>query len=325
MSAHVTRKRVRATEEDEALPPPKRELDPDGSVDPSNIQPDANSEGQVREDQVFKQDEEFWFEDGTVILVACDTTEFRVYEGLLARLSPVFWDLFAEGHELRIVRMRGGQTFSCPVVDVSDTPEDLRHLLRACFSRRLGSYIPPGWSDLEAIGVVNLARLTGELSVLPSAFVVCICASSQGAKNGSGIGYGIVREDGSREFLSPHDLSLCFEGKTYLRTATVAAVFRTFDLTVSRGCKTPPDCKRTLRTVLLGLERSLNVLLDGNPFATYEEFVLGHVHLGVCPTCTGMVENQSLKERKRVWNRLPELLGIDVPGWGEQAPQEDAN
>ena len=30
---------------------------------------------------------------------------------------------------------------------------------------------PSGWKELDAIGVINIARLTGELSLLPSAFV----------------------------------------------------------------------------------------------------------------------------------------------------------
>ncbi len=140
MSARVTRKRTRASqeEEEEDLPAPKRELDLDGRVGPSNAQVD--SEGHAREGQAFKKDEEFWFEDGTVILVARDI-DFRVYEGLLAGLSPVFRHLFTESQELISVCMRDGQTLSCPVVHVADAPEDLRHLLRACFSKRLGRYV----------------------------------------------------------------------------------------------------------------------------------------------------------------------------------------
>ncbi|PIL26261.1 hypothetical protein GSI_12017 [Ganoderma sinense ZZ0214-1] len=382
MSARTTRKRARTEEQDEDLPLPKRELDVDGSAGgpgPSNSQPEADSEGQAREGQVFKKDEEFWFEDGTVIIVARDT-EFRVYEGLLAGLSPVFRGLFAESHEQRIVPMRGGQTLSCPIVGVSDAPGDLRHLLRACFSRRLGSlyeerepsyheisaairlgdkyklvelysqsldylkryfpstldswtalesYVPPGWRDVEAIGVVNLARtLSGELSILPAALVACICGGgSQSAENGSrdaennsGIVYGIAREDGSQEVLSPRDLSICFDGKTSLRSATIAAFCRTFEPTVSRGCKTSGDCKRALRNVLLSLEKNLKALLDGDPFAAYHEFTGGGID--ICSSCMSAVKKQSLKERMRVWDRLPELLGVEVPGWKVEHPPD---
>ena len=45
------------------------------------------------EDRVRARDEDFWFEDGTVVLVA-EGVEFRVYEGLLADHSPVLRDMF---------------------------------------------------------------------------------------------------------------------------------------------------------------------------------------------------------------------------------------
>ena len=131
--------------------------------------------------------------------------------------------------------------------------------------------------------------------------------------------YGIAREDGSREVLSQRDLSICFEGKTSLRTATIAAFFRTFEPTVSRGCKTSGDCKRALRNVLLSLEKNLDSLLDGDPFAAYHKLT---GDLRICPSCTTMVQRQSLEERKRVWDRLPELLGVDVPGWKADPPPD---
>ena len=58
--------------------------------------------------------------------------EFRVYSGILAEHSPVLKNLLAEpGHPLRSVPMPGGLEAQCPVVPLTDSPEDLRHLLRA--------------------------------------------------------------------------------------------------------------------------------------------------------------------------------------------------
>ena len=181
----------------------------------------------------------------------------------------------------------------------------------------LHRYGPPDWDDFEEIGVVNLARLTGELSILPAAIIACICGQSVGP-GGSGIGHGFAREDGSREHLSADDVTVCFDGKTNLRTATIAAVLRTFKPAVSEECKTRPACENALRGVLLNLEGTLDVLLGGDPFAEYEEFVDSDEHpdgLGVCGACTDMVRKRSFKERKDVWDRLPELLDVDVPGW----------
>ena len=81
------------------------------------------------------QDGEFWFEDGTVILVARDV-EFRVYGGLLADHSPVLRNLFARpGHPVRSVTKPGQPEFLCPVISLEDSPEDLRHVLRVYIPR----------------------------------------------------------------------------------------------------------------------------------------------------------------------------------------------
>lgn len=140
MSTRVTRKRARAQEEEEDIPAAKREPGQESLQGALEVpaQGSARADGGADDGQSVKQDEEFWFEDGTVILVS-HNAEFRVYQGVLAGLSPVFKALFAErDHELRKVPLGGNQTFQCPVVRVTDPPEDLRHLLRACFSKRLG-------------------------------------------------------------------------------------------------------------------------------------------------------------------------------------------
>lgn len=79
---------------------------------------------------VIKRDDEFWFEDGNIVLVARDI-EFRVYKGILAKHSPVFGDMFS----LPPGPSSEGTTAAtdiCPVVHLSDSPEDFRHVLRVC-------------------------------------------------------------------------------------------------------------------------------------------------------------------------------------------------
>ncbi len=76
------------------------------------------------------RDAEFWLNDGTVILVA-DDVEFRVYSGLLANHSPVLKELFSQPHSTRLLSINDQGQISCPVVNLSDSPDDLRHLLRA--------------------------------------------------------------------------------------------------------------------------------------------------------------------------------------------------
>lgn len=77
-----------------------------------------------------KRDEEFWYDDGNIILVARDV-EFRIYRGLLADHSPVFRDMFSfpvPPPESSSAADPTGD--ACPVVQLFDSPEDVRHILR---------------------------------------------------------------------------------------------------------------------------------------------------------------------------------------------------
>ncbi|KAJ3004848.1 hypothetical protein NUW54_g4616 [Trametes sanguinea] len=80
-------------------------------------------------------DGEVWFEDGNLILID-RRVEFRVYKGPLVANSPVFEDLLSLPQS---ATNPSGQSpaFKCTcgsttaLLHVEDSPEDLRHLLRA--------------------------------------------------------------------------------------------------------------------------------------------------------------------------------------------------
>ncbi|TFK88116.1 hypothetical protein K466DRAFT_547629 [Polyporus arcularius HHB13444] len=93
----------------------------------------------TREENVeTRRDEEFWFEDGSIALVARDV-EFRVYKRVLADHSAVFADMFSLPQP---ESDSSASAKSCPTVDLDDSPEDLRHILRALFPRRDATFIP---------------------------------------------------------------------------------------------------------------------------------------------------------------------------------------
>ncbi len=73
----------------------------------------------------LQQHGEFWIEDGNLILVARDVA-FRVYRGLLAEQSTVLGDLATASSEDVYETLFDG----CPIVRLSDSPQDLTHLLR---------------------------------------------------------------------------------------------------------------------------------------------------------------------------------------------------
>ncbi len=77
-----------------------------------------------------QRDEEFWFADGTVVLVARNV-EFRVYKGILSIHSPIFAKMFTlpqpEDAATATATSEQSQLQECPLYD---SPEDLRHVFR---------------------------------------------------------------------------------------------------------------------------------------------------------------------------------------------------
>ncbi|KAM5543849.1 hypothetical protein V8D89_002466 [Ganoderma adspersum] len=360
MSARATRKRARTDSGEESQ---------DESSANSRTSTHERTASDSGEASQLEKDEEFWFNDGTVILHAGDI-EFRVYRGLLERQSTVFAELFAQPHSKRSVSFGGQHHLPCPVVKLSDSAHDVRHVLRCCIPTdsgspfnavtpsfdlvsaavRLGhkyiinnmyekglsllkchypdnfgawdsltSWSPRGWDDAQAIGVINLARLTGELSLLPAAFVVCV------VRLDADLVHGFAREDGSQEHLTLDDIGLCFRARNRLREASVVAVFRVLSATsAAPTCKAPPQCSEVFKNVFRDqkIEAHVKQLITGDVvlYTTTNYFKNGDNSFSLCQACLDAVDERDRKENQALWDRLPELLGIDVPGWIKLAP-----
>lgn len=70
---------------------------------------------------------DFWFDDGSVILLA-DNVAFKVHRGVLARHSDVFRDM------LSIPQPPDEAVFEgCCIVELYDSPADLWYLLKALY------------------------------------------------------------------------------------------------------------------------------------------------------------------------------------------------
>ncbi|TFK84831.1 hypothetical protein K466DRAFT_601694 [Polyporus arcularius HHB13444] len=83
-------------------------------------------------------DAEFCFDDGNIILEA-KGTQFKVYEGPLIAHSPFFRDM------LSLPQPQGATAGNAPpLVKLPESPEDLRHFLRALMpSKEIRPFIPP--------------------------------------------------------------------------------------------------------------------------------------------------------------------------------------
>ncbi|EIW56955.1 uncharacterized protein TRAVEDRAFT_128205 [Trametes versicolor FP-101664 SS1] len=80
------------------------------------------------------KDQDFWYEDGNLVLAAGNRL-FRLYRGLLASRSPVFHAMVCSSSP------KDEESFDgCPVVHLSDTSYEIQHFLRALIP--LPSIIP---------------------------------------------------------------------------------------------------------------------------------------------------------------------------------------
>lgn len=98
------------------------------SSPPTAKRPRSDSGSAPGESQ-YARDDEFWFADGSIVLVAGNTT-FRVYHGILATNSVVFHDMLQFPQPPTMPSLSG-----CPTLEISDSPTDLKHLLRVLFPK----------------------------------------------------------------------------------------------------------------------------------------------------------------------------------------------
>lgn len=75
---------------------------------------------------------ELWFNDGNIVLQV-ESTQFRVYRGILGNSSSIFDDMF---NIPQPVEDQGSLIEGCSVVQLSDSAEDWEHVLKALYKRR---------------------------------------------------------------------------------------------------------------------------------------------------------------------------------------------
>ena len=82
-----------------------------------------------------EKDEDLWFPDANIVIVASGARAFRVYKGMLARMAPVF--------KTTLEFREDGETMEgVPVITVYDTAIDLKHFLEVALNPAV-EYAPP--------------------------------------------------------------------------------------------------------------------------------------------------------------------------------------
>ncbi|KAI0742371.1 hypothetical protein C8Q80DRAFT_1238079 [Daedaleopsis nitida] len=208
----------------------------------------------------------------------------------------------------------------------------------------------------QAIGAINLARLTNTPSILPLAFYIC-------ATLGPDIARGYLREDGTVEYLSHEDLYHCLRLKEKLVAENVRAAY--FVLQYARSSCTHPNaaqglspCGDLLRQIAeqarlanaphpLSSDRALDswdanidhytasqasaqqaqVQFVHHPHQGAFAFALNNMNMNmnvqrprvVCQGCRDRVRQRDVEVRRQVWQKLPEFLGLTIDNWSASA------
>ncbi|RPD58548.1 hypothetical protein L226DRAFT_466512 [Lentinus tigrinus ALCF2SS1-7] len=307
------------------------------------------------------RDEEFWFDDGSIILIARNV-EFRVYKGLLADHSPVFRDMFSLPQP---PISEGELETPCPVVHLSDSAEDVRCLLRVCMPKtdfkydptyesiassiRLGhkyqiatlvnhavGYLKEYYTDdygkwkshkmgppprFQLVHAIGVVNLA-RLIECDSILPTAILHCCQLGAAGRLVS-GLPRADGTTEHLSASDLALCFSAIMHLARAWVTIALRVRAPTKSPSCYHPIQCMRTFATRLNGPHIDEEKLCYPNPFYSFGYLFTGFSD-SVCTSCYAMLCKRDVDERKDLWARLPATLGLHVAGWPEATAATDS-
>lgn len=176
---------------------------------------------------------------------------------------------------------------------------------------RTPTWVPRNFEPEHAIGVVNLALMTGERTLLPLAVLVC-------CRLGEDMLEGFTYGDGERETLSQEGLALCFGAHARLLSATILIYFTTYAPLSANCCERgegDDKCRRSLQTLAELLALRAQGPIKPNPFLTLDYNKSASNAPRLCKPCQEAIKDRQLTRMVENWLRLPSMLGIDIPEW----------
>ncbi|KAI1795305.1 hypothetical protein LXA43DRAFT_37560 [Ganoderma leucocontextum] len=303
----------------------------------------------------LKHHEEFWFDDGSIVLIAGHTA-FRVYRALLAAQSTIFTNMLSSSTPDAEEMVEG-----CPVVHISDSPEDVAHFLRVLLPKSQRTLFSRefSFSFHQISAIIRLAHKYHVQDVLDQAiaslreyftsnFEVWESHTNQGiikfrpqqaigivnlarlvdrpsllptalykcALLGRDVLNGYKREDKTVEHLPRKDAKRCIDGRIKLAEEALAIIAEVFTTQPCEACKNGPMPCRAVLQAMLGDAVGYKGALSPSVLRSWKEVVSDWAQeLGLCDLCEKAAIHRDFKARKRVWDSLPKIFDVDVDGW----------
>ncbi|TBU29633.1 hypothetical protein BD311DRAFT_796428 [Dichomitus squalens] len=239
-----------------------------------------------------EHDTEYWLKDGNFKLtIIASNVDFLIYkEGPLVTNPPVFKDM------LSLPQSDGTSGSQCTcsakhaVVHVSDSPEDLRHVFRTLLPGKTPCVAPEDLS-FDAISAPD---------VLPTALMGCCVLNWTEL-----VGFGFTREDGTLDKLPRGH-----------RTANTMATLGVFEKTLAEGCTRRDVCGPVFLKLLDELRNHERVVCTLYWFNYWSDYIDGRDDdRRICARCYKMVQEREKQQHRKIWNKLPELMGFVAEGW----------
>lgn len=106
----------------------------------------------------LQKDDDVWLSDGSIVVAAADNVAFRVHKSTLSRRSEIFNDLFSlpNADKATAETMDG-----CPVVRVTDSSADIRHLLLVlcCGKKCVPVFCSLSYLNYRSVAITTTAML----------------------------------------------------------------------------------------------------------------------------------------------------------------------
>jgi len=297
------------------------------------------------------QSTDVWFADGTIIIQA-ESTQFKVYRGILAANSPIFGDLFTVPQPDYSDTIEG-----CSLIHLSDSAVDTMHFLKAlhfpgyydptrttsfmliaailrlaakynveylhqCAFRQLASLYPTtldAWDKRvdNAIEVFEarpfaVLRLAKETGHT-SLLPACMYLCADSI-NLNDILDGLASVDGKHIELEWAEKRACLRARQNLLLALRSRIFKFLMSTIDPPghCTSPTFCDSAKYKWIRSLEASLN---NGSPGVFSLKFPWSAFGQTVCENCFRTAQAHSNQQRQAIWDELPGFF--DLPSWDQ--------